>query len=145
MDNRRKGDNQEPTTEIVHGSDKVVDRFVQIMQNAQRKIDVCVDNTRPLLAVEFNQIRDAFIDARRRGVTIRYITEITKTNLRYCKELMSIVDELRHLDGIKGNFYVTEDEYVAPSSFHEEREFSEWMIYSNFKEIVEHQQYVPLK
>jgi len=46
------------------------------------------------------------------------------------------------LDGIKGNFYVTEEEYVAPSSFHEEREFSEWMIYSNFKEIVEHQQYV---
>jgi two-component system, OmpR family, sensor histidine kinase VicK len=100
---------------------------------------VCVDNTWPLLAMEFKEIRDALIYAKRRGVAIRYITEITKTNIRYCKELMSIVDELRHLDAVKGNF-VTGQEYVAPSTFHEEGKFSEWMIYSNFKEIVE--QYV---
>ncbi|MGB8934870.1 MAG: hypothetical protein WCC17_07175 [Candidatus Nitrosopolaris sp.] len=136
--------NKQPTTEIVHGNEKIVDRFVQFMQNAQRRIDVCVDNTRLLLVVEFKQIRDAFIDAKRRGVTIRYITEITKTNLRYCEELMSIVDELRHLDGVKGNFCVSEQEYVAPSTLHEKerRKFAEWMICSNLKEIVEHQQYV---
>jgi len=64
MDNSRNGDNNEPTTEIVHGSDKVVDRLVQFMQKAQRRIDVCVDNTQPLLAIEFNQIRQAFIDTR---------------------------------------------------------------------------------
>ncbi|HYA84381.1 MAG TPA: ATP-binding protein, partial [Candidatus Bathyarchaeia archaeon] len=133
--------NKEPTTEIVHGSDKVVYRFVQFMQNAQRRIDVCVDNTRPLLALEFKQIRDAFIDAKRRGVTIRYITEITNNNLRYCTGMMSIADEVRHLDGIKGNFSVTEQEYVSGVSF-DERGFSEWMIYSNFKKIVEHQQYI---
>jgi two-component system sensor histidine kinase VicK len=142
MDNSKNADNNEPTTEIVHGSDKVVDRLIQFMQKAQRRIDVCVDNTRPFLAIEFKQIRDAFIDAKRRGVTIRYITEITKNNLSYCKELMLIVYELRHLDGIKGNCYVTEHEYVAPSSFHENAKFSGWMIYSNFKEIIEHQQYI---
>jgi signal transduction histidine kinase len=136
--------NKQPTTEIVHGNEKIVDRFVQFTHNAQRRIDVCVDNTRPLLIIEFKQIRDAFIGAKRRGVTIRYITEITKTNLGYCEELMSIVDELRHLDGVKGNFCVTEQEYVAPSTFHEKerRKFAEWMICSNVKEIVEHQQYV---
>ena len=32
MDNRRIANNKEPTTEIVYGSDKVVDRFVQFMQ-----------------------------------------------------------------------------------------------------------------
>src|SRR5215469_9660482 len=98
MDNSRNGNNNEPTTEIVHGSDKVVDRLVQFMQKAQCIIDVCVDNTRPLLAIEFKQIRDAFIDAKRRGVTVRYITEITKNNVSDCKEMMSIVGELRHLD-----------------------------------------------
>jgi len=85
---------------------------------------------------------DAFINAKRRSVRIRYITEITKNNLGYCKELISIVDELRHLDGVKGNFYVTEHEYVAPSTFHENGKFPEWMIYSNVREIIEHQQYV---
>jgi two-component system sensor histidine kinase VicK len=136
--------NKQLTTQIVHGNEKIVDRFVLFLQNAHRRIDVCVDNTWLLLVIEFKQIRDAFIDAKRRGVTIRYITEITKTNLAYCEELMSIVDELRHLDGVKGNFCITEQEYVGPSTFNEKerRKFAEWMICSNVKEIVEHQQYV---
>jgi sugar-specific transcriptional regulator TrmB len=128
------------SNQIIQGSDKVVDRLVRIMQKAQR-INICVDNTRPLLSIEFKQIRDAFTDAKKRGVTVRYITEITKNNLSYCNELMSLV-ELRHLSGIKGNFYVTEDEYLAPSTLREKGEFSEWMIYSDVKEIVEHQQYI---
>jgi len=126
--------------QIIQGSDNVVDCLVQITQKAHR-INICVDNTRPLLDIEFKQIRDAFIDAKKRGVTVRYVTEITKNNVSYCKELMSVV-ELRHLDGIKGNFYVTEHNYVAPSSFHEKGKFSEWMIYSDVKEIVEHQEYI---
>ncbi len=140
MDNAKIAENKEPNNQIIEGRDKVVDRLVQIMQKAHR-INICVENTRPLLFTEFKQIRDAFIDAKRRGVTIRYITEITVNNVGYCKELVSVA-ELRHLDGIKGSFYVTGDEYVAPSTSHEKGEFSEWMIYSDVKEIVEHQQYI---
>ena len=131
-----------PKTEIVHGSGNVVDCLVQLMCKAKLRIDVCVDHTRPYLAIEIIRLRDAFIDAKRRHITIRYITEITKDNLRYCKELISLVDELRHLNGIKGNFYVSEQEYAAPSTLHEEGKSSEMMIYSNVKEIVEHQQYI---
>ena len=41
---------KEPTTEVVHGSDKVVERFVYNLRTMrERRIDVCVDNTRPLL------------------------------------------------------------------------------------------------
>ena len=43
-----------------------------------------------------------------------YLTEITRDNVAYCKELITIVDELRHLDGIKGNFMLSESEYLAP-------------------------------
>jgi len=46
------------------------------------------------------------------------------------------------LDGIKGNFYVSEFEYVAPSILHERGKSSDMMIYSGAKEIVEHQQYI---
>ncbi|HMH09453.1 MAG TPA: HAMP domain-containing sensor histidine kinase [Candidatus Nitrosopolaris rasttigaisensis] len=131
-----------PKTEIVHGSDNVIDGLVQFMCKAKLRIDVCVDHTRPYLAIEIIRLRESFIDAKRRHVTIRYITEISKDNLRYCKELISLVDELRHLTGIKGNFYVSEQEYAAPSTLHEERKSSEMMIYSNVNEIVEHQQYI---
>jgi phosphatidylserine/phosphatidylglycerophosphate/cardiolipin synthase-like enzyme len=119
-----------------------VDHLVQFMYKAQVRIDICVDNSRPGLAVEIRRLKDTFIDAKRRHVKIRYITEITKDNLDYCKELISIVDELRHLDGIKGNFYVSEIEYAAPSTLHEKRKSSDMMIYSGVKEIVEHQQYI---
>ncbi|MGA8085416.1 MAG: hypothetical protein WB988_26465 [Candidatus Nitrosopolaris sp.] len=107
------------------------------MYRAQLRIDVCVDNTRPGLAVEIRRLKDTFIDAKRRHVKIRYITEITKDNFDYCKELISIVDELRHLDGIKGNFYVSEFEYAAPSTLHERGKSSDMMIYSGVKEIVD--------
>jgi len=85
---------------------------------------------------------NTFIDAKKRQVKIRYITEITNDNLDYCKELISIVDEFRHMNGIKGNFYVSEEEYAAPSTLHEKGKSSDMMIYSNVKEIVEHQQYI---
>src|SRR6516165_5688313 len=58
------------------------------------------------------------------------------------KELMSIVDELRHLDGIKGNFMVSEIEYLAPATSHEDAKLAALIIYSSVREIVEHQQYV---
>ena len=38
---------------------------------------------------------------KKRGVKLKYLTEITKDNLSYCKQLLTVVDELRHLDGIK--------------------------------------------
>ena len=74
---------------------------------------------------------------------MRYVTEITIDNVSYCKELLTtMVDELRHIDGIKGNFYVSEKEYVAPTTSHHKGKPASHIIYSNVKEIVEHQQYV---
>jgi two-component system, OmpR family, sensor histidine kinase VicK len=73
--------------------------------------------TRPSLAIEIDTIKKAFLDAKRRRVKIRYLTEINKDNISYCKELMTIVDELRHLDGIKGNFMISESESLSPVFF----------------------------
>jgi two-component system sensor histidine kinase VicK len=129
-------------TEVVHGIDNVVNTISELICNAKYKIDACMDQTRPNLAIEINQLRDAFFDAKKSGIKIRYLTEITKDNLRYCKELMSLVGELRHLDGIKGSFYISEQEYAAPATYHEKGKSADMMIYSTVKEIVEHQQYV---
>jgi two-component system, OmpR family, sensor histidine kinase VicK len=55
---------------------------------------------------------------------------------------MALVDELRHLDGIKGNLFVSETEYIAPAALHEKGKPSSQIVYSNMKEIVEEQQYI---
>jgi signal transduction histidine kinase len=98
--------------------------------------------TRPPLAIQVKTIKKAFSDAKRRNVRLRYLTEITKDNISYCKELMTIVDELRHLDGIKGNFMLSETEYLSPVVLFEKEKVASQIIYSNVKEIVEHQLYV---
>jgi hypothetical protein len=82
------------------------------------------------------------MDAKNAGTRSRCITEVTAENIPYCKELLQIVNELRHLNGIKGNFYLSESEYLSPATFHEKGKPASQIIYSNVKEIVEHQRYI---
>jgi len=98
--------------------------------------------TRPPLAILIEPIKKAFLDAKSRGVRLRYLTEITKDNIDYCKVLTTIVDDLRHLDGIKGNFMISETEYLAPLVLYEKGKVASQVIYSNAEEIVEQQQYI---
>jgi two-component system, OmpR family, sensor histidine kinase VicK len=65
-----------------------------------------------------------------------------RENISYCKYLLTVVDELRHLDGIKGNFYISDTGYLAPATFHEKGRPAAQIIYSNVKEIIEHQRFV---
>jgi signal transduction histidine kinase len=115
---------------------------LRFLSETNSKIDACIDQTRPSLVIDIAVLKEAFLDAKKRGVYLRYITEITKENLSYCKELITMVVELRHLDGIKGNMYLSETAYLAPATFHERGKPASQIIYSNVKEIVEHQRYV---
>jgi two-component system, OmpR family, sensor histidine kinase VicK len=95
--------------------------------------------------VSVEEIKKARIKAKNRGVKIRYVTEITEENISYCKEL-SKFSEIRHLDGVKGNFEVSQKvgekgEYVATATLQEAEPIAQ-LIYSNVKEIVEQQQFV---
>ncbi|MPZ06368.1 MAG: hypothetical protein GEU26_08130 [Nitrososphaeraceae archaeon] len=129
-------------TEVFYGVDTVMNTVLQFLFQSRSRIDACVDYTRPSLAIDIAILKRAFVDARKRGVKLRYATEITNDNIFYCKQMMAMVDELRHLDGIKGNFYISETGYLAPATFHEAGKPAAQIIYSNVKEIVEHQKYV---
>jgi len=128
-------------TEVLYGTDNVLNAELRFFSLANTRIDTCMDYTRPRLAIGIEPIRRSIADAKGKGVQLRYLTEITNDNLYYCKEIMKIVNELRHLDGIKGNFMISEGEYLAPTS-HNKVNSSEIIIFSNVKEIIEHQQYV---
>ena len=92
----------------MYGTDKVIIVELRFFSKSKHQIDTCMDHTRPPLAIGIESINKSFVDAKSRGVKLRYLTEITDANISYCKQLMSIVDELRHLDGIKGNYMVSE-------------------------------------
>ena len=128
--------------DVIHGVDNVVNTLSELILNARYKIDVYADHTRPALVSEITQLKHALVDTKTRGTKLRYLTEITKDNLYYCKELLPMVDELRHLDGIQGNFYLSENGYASPTSIHEQVKPANVMIYSNNKEIIQQQQHI---
>ena len=54
---------------------------------------------------------------------------------------MEIVDEVRHLEGIMGNFMTSDSEYLAPIVFGEETKVAAKVIFCNTSSFVEQQQY----
>ena len=130
-------------TNIYYKPYHVINTVIEFIYKSGVRIDACVDYTRPSLIFEIAALKKAFVDAKNRGIKLRYVTEITDGNVSYCKELINTINiDLRHVDGIKGNFYVSENEYVAPATFHHKGKPASHIIYSNVKEIVDHQQYV---
>jgi hypothetical protein len=89
---KSKQDQEETsTTKIIYGVETVIDTVLQLFYKTNRRFDACVDYTRPSLAAEILVLREAFLDAKKRGVRIRYLTEITKSNISYCKQLLTMV------------------------------------------------------
>ena len=129
-------------TKELYGVETVVNTIIEFLNRTNDVVYACVDQTRPVLTLDTLDLKNAFLYAKKRGVKLHYVTEITKDNISYCKQLMDMVDELRHLDGIKGNFYVSESGYLAPATAHEVGKSASQVIYSNVTEIIEHQRYV---
>ena len=97
-------------TQVLTDEEKIVEAIREFQASTKEFWGACVDSSIPSFSV--GRVRNGYIEAKKRGVRILYITEITKDNLQYCKEIMQFV-ELRHLDGVKGNFAVSDTEYVA--------------------------------
>ena len=135
------GEGQE-FTRVYYGGGTVIDTVLQFLNKSNNIIYACVDQTRPSLTIDIALLKEAFLDAKNRGVKLLYVTEINRDNLSYCKQLSTMVDELRHLDGIKGNFYISETGYLAPATLHEKGKPASQIIYSNVKELINHQKYV---
>jgi two-component system, OmpR family, sensor histidine kinase VicK len=132
----------EEKTEVLYGVENAVRTGVQFMQNARKWMDLFGDKNGPSIIIEFADVyKNNYIGAKRRGAKIRFITEITKDNIHYCKELIEIVDEFRHLEGFTGGIAVSELEYMTTTVLRE-RQLLTQVFYSNSKEVVEQGQYI---
>jgi hypothetical protein len=128
-------------SEILYGVENAVGRGVYFMSNVKQRMDIFFDYRAPSIVVDIAEYRNGYIDIKRRGGRIRAFTEITKDNVHHCKELMKLVDELRHLDGVRGGMAVSESEYMATTVLQEAKPLMQ-VIYSNVKEVVEQGQYI---
>ncbi len=96
--------------EVLHHTETIINTYLQILHNANSRWDYFADaRSLSVIPLAFEVIKKA------RDARVRFITEITKENISYTKAFVQSV-ELRHLDGIKGNFGVSDTEYIAIST-----------------------------
>jgi signal transduction histidine kinase len=128
-------------TRIIEGREEIKKLAFEEIKHAQRKWDAYGDRKLPISALTTEQMWQLTIEMIRRGVKVRCITEITRENISYCKQL-SREAELRHLDNIKGGFTVIDDAscIIHPEIWKEEA--SAAIIYSTARPIIDQQQYV---
>jgi two-component system, OmpR family, sensor histidine kinase VicK len=127
-------------TEVLYGFEKTTEAIMKFLNSAEVSMNICADDTWPSVVMGVEVFKKGLNGLKTRNVQSRYITDITKDNIEYCKELMQI-SELRHLDGIKGNFALSEKGYTASATL-QEASLSQQVIYSNVKAILDQQQYV---
>jgi two-component system, OmpR family, sensor histidine kinase VicK len=93
--------------EILYDIEEIDKRAIKYLLDAKEKFDNCIDFAGPSAMVSAQYLWDVVVEVKKKGVKIRFITEITKDNLSSCKTMMTI-SELRHLEGVKGNFGIVE-------------------------------------
>jgi two-component system, OmpR family, sensor histidine kinase VicK len=135
-------------TEVLSGEDYVMSTILQFLSKAD-KIDSCGDYKAPSIILGVEAYKKLLSDIKAKGIQLRYITDITKDNIHYCKELLKFAKEVRHLGGIRTNFSVSETEYMASASIQQEEKQKQQqqksipqLIYSNARDLVEQQKYV---
>ena len=127
-------------TEVIYGSDKTTKAILEFLKSAEFSMNICADHTWPSVAMGVEVYKKGLSELKARKVRFRAITDITRDNVKPCKELVQIA-ELRHLDGIKGNFGISEKAYTASATLREATLLQQ-VIYSNVKAILEQQHYV---
>ena len=108
-----------------------------IVCNANKELCICGDFTLPDFILT-ERIRQAFQDAKAKGIRIRLITEITRDNLSSCKQIMKFA-EVKHLEKLVGNFAINELEYFGQA---QGNAFASNVIYRNDGGMVEQQKYI---
>jgi two-component system, OmpR family, sensor histidine kinase VicK len=124
-------------TQVLYGVENAVKLFSRVVYGANTVIDICDDDIISHTATSHKIIENRVLEI---GAKFRYITEIKKDNIKYCEELMK-VGQVRHLDGIRTNFVVTDTEYSSSAIMQQVHAHPE-TVYSNVRSIVEQQRYL---
>ena len=129
-------------SEIIEGIENIMQTAIHHHNLTKERLYQCNDYTGPALIMTNNIMKESYNNLKNRGIKLRFITEITKDNIHYAKELQKIVD-LKHLENVKGNFAVTESHYGGSANTNEGKDgpFVTQFIVSNASAFVKQQQY----
>jgi two-component system, OmpR family, sensor histidine kinase VicK len=127
------------TIKIIRGAEDTIKAAVLFFTSAST-VNVYADAVAPYLTIGVRRIKKCYEELKRRNAKVKWITEITKDNLTYCRELTQYA-ELRHLDGLKGNFAISDEGYIATATINKDQPVPE-LLCSSAKSIIDQNRYV---
>ncbi|HKR74381.1 MAG TPA: ATP-binding protein [Candidatus Nitrosocosmicus sp.] len=117
------------------GLEESTKTIINVLKNSTSTLLICADQYWPSVAMGIEVFSKQMFDLKKRNVKCRFITEVTRENLAFCKELIKIA-EVRHLHGLKGNFAVNDHEYIASATMKNLQLLSQ-VVYSKSTAVVE--------
>lgn len=121
------------------GIEKSTKAILSVLDNSKDSLLICADQYWPSVAIGIEIFNVGMYNLKKRKVKCRFITEVTKENIGFCKELIKIA-KVRHLPGLKGNFAVNEKEYIASATM-KNLQLLNQVVYSNSMAVVEQHQF----
>ena len=121
--------------DVVSGEQQVARLTTEIIPKVSSKVD-CVFQSHQTLET----FLDSIINLKKQYIKVRLVTEITRDNLPYYKEITKHID-IRHLDNVKGSFAVCDGREYLGYIFGKQSERVE-MLHITMESFVEAQQYV---
>jgi two-component system, OmpR family, sensor histidine kinase VicK len=119
--------------EVLHSA-QVVNAISDLFSGAEDRIDICGNSKFPYKIFSFETVKNSSLVAKNRGTKQRFIFEITKDNINYCKATMNL-GNLHHMEEAEANFMLNENAFLGSITLSE----PEQAIYSNLGEILEQQ------
>ncbi len=81
-------DNAPEKTRVLHDPAKMIDVTLQIYSRLTEYMDAICDESGPEVAINLAPIWNGMKVLKHKGVCLRWITNITQDNLKWCKEFM---------------------------------------------------------
>lgn len=104
-------------------------------------MDGCYDHTAPYVLFAHNKSHEAILELVTRKIRLRYLTQVIRENLSYCKKMVDDGIDVRHLDGVKGNFTIVDSTYCVLYTIQAEGQEPTQVLVTNSKSFVEQQQH----
>jgi signal transduction histidine kinase len=125
---------------IVNGPEKILNFYISRCNYLERNVLCCYDYYGPIRIIKTEPIWKNNLEVDKRGINVRFLTDIRDENLKYCKRMIEEIRhiEMRHMDGVKGNFVIHDDkEYFLPFFVDKPGEPVKDALFCTQKEMVE--------
>jgi two-component system sensor histidine kinase VicK len=125
---------------MLYGPENILNFYISRTNFLKKSVVCCYDYNGPIRIRKTVPIWKKNLELDKRGIKVRFLTDIRNENLEYCKSMIEeiIHIEMRHMDGVKGNFTIHDDkEYFLPFFVETGEPVSNLLLFCMQKEMVE--------